>query len=777
MGAFRAWIDRHPLVRRFIYFFPTQLLLVQVKKNPVLIIFWILMFGFVTGQFATRYGVSLLFMDPEYIGNVNFLSYFIVGFACGGFIMAYNISCYINNAFRFPFLATLSRPFLRFCTNNFIIPLSFLLTYTVFIIRFLIKEPVPAFEIVLDVIGFGLGNATFFFVSLFYFFRTHKDMRALYGQAVSEHAPRPKRVILSRHPVKRTLSWKTITPGKEERDWHVESYMTGYFRVRRARAFEHYDKQLLNRVFMQNHGKAVLFEVIVIVTLLIFGFFRNVPALMIPAGASVFLLFTLYLMFTGVLTTWFRGWSTTVLVIVLLLLNWMHQFDLFDSRTRAYGMNYEVKPATYSNDIFIRTPLTDALRKQDSLNTVNILERWKNKNVTESSHKPKLIIISCSGGGLRSTMWTFYTMQYLDSISHGKLLPRTALICGSSGGMIGAAYMREIWLREQSSEPYRHGDPALRKNVSDDILNPIAFSIAVNDWFLPLRHVDYAGQSYSRNRAYAFEEKLLDNTGRVLEKKLSDYTEPERNATIPMMVFAPTIANDGRKLIVSSQGVSYLTQPAPSSNVTNKAVSDAVEFSRFFKDQGADSVRFTSVLRMNATFPYITPLTDLPSEPVIEVFDAGMRDNFGLDNALRFLYTFREWIGENTSGVIIVQTRDRGKIQPVENSTDETIMKSLSRPLTSFYGNLFTVQGYNQDYEISQAAHWFGGTIDVLNFELKNQENDVISLSWHLTSHEKNRVVASMQTPENMLSVKNFLDLLGDEFPGPEHAAPSMLPE
>jgi hypothetical protein len=455
----------------------------------------------------------------------------------------------------------------------------------------------------------------------------------------------------------------------------------------------------------------------------------------------------------------------------------MHQYDLFDSRTRAYGMNYEVKPAVYDNDVFIRTPLTDALRKQDSLNTIGILERWKSKNVAESSHKPKLIIISCSGGGLRSTMWTFYTMQYLDSISHGKLMPRTALICGSSGGMIGAAYMREIWLREQNSEPYRHDDPALRKNASDDLLNPIAFSIAVNDWFLPLRHVDYGGQSYSRNRAYAFEEKLLDNTGRVLEKKLSDYAEPEQKAIIPMMVFAPTIANDGRKLIVSSQGVSYLTQPAPSSNVTNRSVSDAIEFSRFFKNQGADSVRFTSVLRMNATFPYITPLTDLPSEPVIEVFDAGMRDNFGLDNALRFLYTFREWIGANTSGVILVQTRDRSKIQPVEKNTEETIMKSLSRPLTSFYGNLFTVQGYNQDYEISQAAHWFGGTIDVLSFELKNQEPDMISLSWHLTSHEKNRVIASMQTPENMRSVKNFLDLLGDEFPGAEHAAPSMLPE
>jgi hypothetical protein len=92
MGRFRAWIDRHPPVRRFIYFFPIQLLLVQVKKNPVLIIFWLLMFGFVSGKIAARYGVPLLFMDPEYLGEVNFFSYFLVGFACGGFVMAYQIS-------------------------------------------------------------------------------------------------------------------------------------------------------------------------------------------------------------------------------------------------------------------------------------------------------------------------------------------------------------------------------------------------------------------------------------------------------------------------------------------------------------------------------------------------------------------------------------------------------------------------------------------------------------------------------------------------------------
>jgi hypothetical protein len=734
-----------------------------VKKNPVLILFWLLMFGFVSGKIAARYGVSLLFMDPEYCGNVNFFSYMLVGFACGGFVMAYQISCYNHNAFRFPFLATLSRPFLRFCINNFVIPLSFLVYYLIHIIIFLQKEPVTKMQIFSDALGFATGNFIFIVTSLFYFFRANKDMQSLYGMIKDPSKMKPKRMILNRDPLKKTMKWKMITPGKEGRDWHVESYISSMTKIRRARPFEHYEKELLNRVFVQNHGKSVLFEVIVIITLLIFGFFKNVPALMIPAGASVFLLFTLYLMFTGVISTWFRGWANAVLVGLLLILNFVTGYDFFGNRTRALGMNYTAPPAVYSNEEFSKFIASGDWRTSDSLNTIAILEKWKHKNSVNDLSKPKMIIMSCSGGGLRSTFWTFYTMQFLDSISQGKMLPRTALICGSSGGMLGAAYMREIWLREQEHLPVHHDDPALREKISTDVLNPIAFSLAVNDWFIPLRHATYKGKTYSRNRAYAFEETFLKNTDYVLEKKMIDYKKPEQEAIIPMMVFAPTIVNDGRKLIMSPQGVSYLTQPAATSNVSNQYLADGIEFSRFFHNQDADSIRFASVLRMNATFPYITPLTDMPSDPVIQVFDAGMRDNFGMDNIMRFMYTFRTWIAENTSGIILVQTRDRGKIHPVENNPDGSLTTDLTRPLKSFYGNLFTVQDYHHDYEIEQSSHWFAGKIDVIDFELQNDEPDIISLSWHLTSREKNRVIGSMRSEKNKASVKKFLELINDE--------------
>lgn len=44
---------------------------------------------------------------------------------------------------------------------------------------------------------------------------------------------------------------------------------------------------------------------------------------------------------------------------------------------------------------------------------------------------------------------------------------------------------------------------------------------------------------------------------------------------------------------------------------------DAIEYTRFFADNNALNTRFTSILRMNATFPYIMPAASLPTTPSI----------------------------------------------------------------------------------------------------------------------------------------------------------------
>ena len=117
------------MIRKIVFFFPVQLFLVNLKRNHLLLLFWIILFSIVSESFAKKYGIPYLFLAPEYLNTISFWSYMIMGFSIGGFVMTYNITGYIINSGRFQFIASLRRPFLVYCINNSLIPLAFMLYY------------------------------------------------------------------------------------------------------------------------------------------------------------------------------------------------------------------------------------------------------------------------------------------------------------------------------------------------------------------------------------------------------------------------------------------------------------------------------------------------------------------------------------------------------------------------------------------------------------------------------------------------------------------------
>ena len=68
----------------------------------------------------------------------------------------------------------------------------------------------------------------------------------------------------------------------------------------------------------------------------------------------------------------------------------------------------------------------------------------------QPEEKPYLFIINVSGGGTRSATFTLSVLQRMDSLCGGRLMDKTFLITGASGGMLGAAYYREL-ARERSA--------------------------------------------------------------------------------------------------------------------------------------------------------------------------------------------------------------------------------------------------------------------------------------------------------------------------------------
>src|SRR6185295_12014661 len=111
------------------YSFPVQLVLLHFKRFQVLLLFWYLLFSTVGGKFMNSYGADSLFLAPEYLGEVNMASATILGFAIAIFIMSWNITTFILFSRHFRFLATTSNPFLKYCINNSIIPVVFLVFY------------------------------------------------------------------------------------------------------------------------------------------------------------------------------------------------------------------------------------------------------------------------------------------------------------------------------------------------------------------------------------------------------------------------------------------------------------------------------------------------------------------------------------------------------------------------------------------------------------------------------------------------------------------------
>ena len=102
------------------YTFPVQLIKLQLKHNILLLSLWGVLFAIVNGNIGSSMGFHKMFLDPEYMGKVTFWSFFIIGLAYGSFFIAWNTSIYILNSYRFPFLASLYRPFAKFSFNNFL---------------------------------------------------------------------------------------------------------------------------------------------------------------------------------------------------------------------------------------------------------------------------------------------------------------------------------------------------------------------------------------------------------------------------------------------------------------------------------------------------------------------------------------------------------------------------------------------------------------------------------------------------------------------------------
>ena len=676
---------------------------------------------------------------------------FIIGGAWAVFMMSWHITTFIIHSHRLSFMGATRHSFIKYCINNSIIPIVFLSWYLCHIVKHQIDfEHTGFFHIAKLILGFLSGIILVIIVSFSYFFRVDRDLL----KAVLSRITNPS-------IIKRLVPYDTLDIDVDM--IKADTYLSGTLKIRKFAELEPYSAKFMQMVLRKHHRNAITATIFALLMLWVSGFFIDEPRLRIPAGGGFLMLFAVVMGVVGAMKYFLRSWEVLGWIIIIALLSALIQYHVFDVRSIAFGMDYKkeiIKPIYTSENV--NKIFTPQLYEHDKQLEEQRLTRWNANRVAQNDSSAPLIIITVSGGGTRASYWSFRVLQYLDSITHGAVYNNTVMMTGASGGMIGAAYWREV------QNQYHNGKKVLnpyaekyQENIGKDLLNAIIYCLASVDLISPFNKISIAGHSYKKDRGYAMEQEMIRNTDHFLDKTIADNRTYEIKAFTPAMIINGTIINDGKRLMISGVPVGYLTRPSYAVRSDSMAAIDAIDFATFFKDHNPYNLRLTTALRMNATFPYVLPVVKMPSEPEMNIMDAGLRDNFGSEVAFRYLYAMRNWIKANHKKVILLQIRDTRENELFPPSEMNTLATLVSNPLFAIQNKWESFQSYNHSYLKEYASSLFGDDLQMLNMAyIPEHFEKSAALNFHLTTKEKKDLLKSIYHPQNVAAadaiVKTF---------------------
>lgn len=335
-------------------------------------------------------------------------------------------------------------------------------------------------------------------------------------------------------------------------------------------------------------------------------------------------------------------------------------------------------------------PLVGQWQLLDLLNNTEVLLAWKQLvGDLWTGKKPKLVLVTVSGGGIRASVWTAVVLRKLERTLGAEFPYHIRLITGASGGMVGGSYYATSLapptpaiLRGENA-----GFSALHRVTTDqfvdqmatDQLDAVAGRMVFADIPSAFNPLPQRG-----DRGKTLEATWIRWTGgpgaSPLARPLRSYAADERAGWRPSLVFTPMMVEDGRRLLVSNLDLAFATRnvgglliepssrkierPAFQGEDLDRTIHDedevfsvsAIEFFRVFPH--AHDFRVSTAVRMSASFPWVSPAISLPTLPPRRVVDAGYYDNYGVNLAALWLSKMRPWLEANTSGVVVIQIRD-----------------------------------------------------------------------------------------------------------------------
>ena len=174
-------------------------------------------------------------------------------------MMSWNLTTYLLDAHRFPFIATMAKPFTKFCINNFVVPFSFFVFYFCHIVYFQGYYELRSFDnIMWNCVGFLLGCILLISLLALYFHFTNKDILNF-----EKTRTVPPNLTGRLAPGRPYINIDSIRENRTK--WKEETYLSTSLQPMLVRSVTHYDKETLFKVFKQNHLNILVVQ--------LFGFF------------------------------------------------------------------------------------------------------------------------------------------------------------------------------------------------------------------------------------------------------------------------------------------------------------------------------------------------------------------------------------------------------------------------------------------------------------------------------------------------------------------------
>jgi len=296
-----------------------------------------------------------------------------------------------------------------------------------------------------------------------------------------------------------------------------------------------------------------------------------------------------------------------------------------------------------------RSPLPGSV---DPLETLNA---WK---ASLGGRPAKLVVVATSGGAYRASFWTTLILDRIIAESapsgrHPGLQQNIRLLTGASGGVVAAAYFAATRTPPEGAAPSTNLTSKLTADIADgqatrykvprDSLSAVARQWIQKD--IPSAFLPWMARP-DRDRGV-----VLEKSWKTLDKSFQVLAAGERAGWRPSLIISPMDINTGAPVLISNLDLRDMIEEG----------SGHVEFFDLYPE-ARNRFRLRTAVRMSATFPYVSPIVDLPTNPPARIVDAGYYDNFGINTAVGFLRAppVMQWLKDNVSGIMVIQIRASG---------------------------------------------------------------------------------------------------------------------